>query len=145
MASLAPGVHTFTLTVDDGRGGVAARSVNVTVIDNAGPEIATMRASPNLLWPPNHRMVDVTIDVALRAACDASRSCQIVDVISSERVSRAGDDDASPDWEVTGALILRLRAERGGSSEGRVYTITIECVDQSGNTTRRTVTVSVPK
>ena len=104
-----------------------------------------MRASPDLLWPPDHRMVDVTIEVALRTACDASTSCQIVDVISSEGVSRGADDDGSPDWEVTGPLSLRLRAERSSSSQGRVYTITIECADQSGNTTRRAVTVSVPK
>jgi hypothetical protein len=49
-----------------------------------------------------------------------------------------------PDWEITGALTVNLRAERSGSGSGRVYTILVEAQDASGNTTRERVTVSVP-
>ena len=55
-----------------------------------------------------------------------------------------GDGNTSPDWEITGDLTLDLRAERSGQGDGRVYTITIECTDASGNPSAKDVTVIVP-
>src|SRR4030095_17005765 len=52
--NLLPGHYTFTLTVDDGRGGTATDTVNVTVIDNVAPEIKIASATPGVLGPPNH-------------------------------------------------------------------------------------------
>ena len=56
-----------------------------------------------------------------------------------------GDGDTSPDWEITGDLTVKVRAERAGMGTGRVYTITIACVDTSGNQTTSVMTVTVPK
>jgi hypothetical protein len=39
---------------------------------------------------------------------------------------------------------VKLRAERSGTGEGRVYTITITATDASGNVSKQTVTVAVP-
>jgi len=44
---------------------------------------------------------------------------------------------------VTGPLTVKLRAERG--KEGRIYTITVECVDAAGNRSRKQVFVTVPR
>jgi hypothetical protein len=143
--SLLPGSYTFTLTVDDGHGGTASDAVNVTVIDNVGPEIGTVSATPSVLASKNHQMADVSVHVLLTSSCDATSTCRIVNVSSSEPVNGVGDGDTAPDWEVTGALTLRLRAERGQSPQGRIYTITIECVDEAGNASQREVTVSVPR
>jgi endo-1,4-beta-xylanase len=38
-----------------------------------------------------------------------------------------------------------LRAERSGTGSGRVYTITYEAADDSGNVTTRQATVTVPR
>ena len=38
-----------------------------------------------------------------------------------------------------------LRAERSGQGSGRVYTITYEAKDKSGNATTSSVVVTVPK
>jgi hypothetical protein len=38
-----------------------------------------------------------------------------------------------------------LRAERSGTGEGRIYTITYKVTDDCGNETFATVTVTVPK
>jgi hypothetical protein len=46
---------------------------------------------------------------------------------------------------VLGPNLVRLRAERSGLGDGRTYTITVTCRDTAGNTTARTVTVTVPK
>ena len=69
---------------------------------------------------------------------------RIVSVKSNEPVNGTGDGDTAPDWEVTGALTLNLRAERAGGG-GRVYVITVESRGDSGNASTRTVTVTVPK
>lgn len=61
-----------------------------------------------------------------------------------ERSLWPGGGDTPPDWVITGPLTVDLRAERSGKGSGRVYTITVECSDASGNTATKTVTVTVP-
>jgi len=40
---------------------------------------------------------------------------------------------------------VRLRSERSGSGDGRVYTITFKVIDAAGNVATATAKVSVPK
>lgn len=116
------------------------------VADTTPPVISNVGVNPAVLWPPNHRMVDVTVgyDVTDDVDSPAAISCAL-SVSSNEPVNGTGDGDAGPDWEVIDAHHLQLRAERAGTGGGRVYTITITCTDSSGNASARTVTVSVPK
>jgi streptogramin lyase len=101
------------------------------------PTIATVSAAPNLLWPPNHKLVPVTVSVTASGGC-SSVTCRITSVRSNEPL------DSDGDWAITGNLTLELRAERLGSGTGRIYTITVQCVDSLGNSTTKTVNVSVP-
>ncbi|HEV2904006.1 MAG TPA: proprotein convertase P-domain-containing protein, partial [Pyrinomonadaceae bacterium] len=90
------------------------------------------------LWPPNHKMVDVTVNYAV-----ASCSFCTLSVTSNEPITGTGDDDIGPDWEIVDSHKVRLRAERAGTGTGRIYTITITC--QNGvNTDVETVQVKVP-
>jgi hypothetical protein len=69
----------------------------------------------------------------------------VLTVASSEPVNGQGDGDTSPDWQVIDDHHVLLRAERGGKNkDGRTYTITTTCTDESGNATVKTSTVSVP-
>ena len=43
-----------------------------------------------------------------------------------------------------GMVLVQLRAERSGTGDGRVYTITITASDASGNQSTATVDVRVP-
>jgi hypothetical protein len=142
---LAPGVHAITLSVDDGHGGVAADEVVITVVDTVPPEIVAVAANPAVLNSANHQMVPVSVSVSVSASCDQKASCRIVSVRSNEPVDGVGDGDTAPDWEITGSLTLKLRAERSGGGTGRVYTITVECVDAAGNAVTSTVAVLVPR
>ncbi len=142
--TLPLGTHKITVTVDDGRGGTASDTTLVTVHDTMRPTIKSMRSSSNVLWPPNHRMVPVTLFPSVSDTCHAARSCSISGVSSNELVNGVGDGDTEPDWEITGDLTVNLRAERSGKRSGRVYTIMVECADESGNSAMKTMTVTVP-
>ncbi len=106
-----------------------------------GPGNLSASATPNVLFPPNNKLVPVTITVTNH---ESFTDCHIVSVASSEPIN--GKGRKSQDWIITGDLTLLLRAERSGQEKGgRVYTVTIECTDSQGNTTQTTVTVSVPR
>ena len=137
------GTFTFTLTVDNGQGGTDSDSVDVTVQDTTPPALDGLAASPDLLWPPNHKMVPVALSATAVDACDPAPVVQIVGVTSSEPVTGPGDETA-PDWMITGPLSVDLRAERLGQGEGRVYTIEVEAADASGNAATYTTEVLVP-
>lgn len=135
-ASLAQGANTVTVRVSDGKAAVAQCSTIVVVRDTRPPRIIEVKANPHVLWPPNHRLVPVRVTV--RAEDCGPIRCRIVSVRSNEPVGH------EPDWIITGDLTLLLRAERWGRWHSRIYTITVECRDAVGNTSRRSVYVTVP-
>ncbi len=136
------GDTVVTLTVADDKGASDTCGATVTVIDEENPVISLVTASPNKLWPPNHKMVPVTVSVDATDNCDLA--CEIISVASNEPVKGLGDGNTAPDWVITGDLTVNLRAERSGKGNGRVYTITVECADLSGNSSTGTATVTVP-
>jgi hypothetical protein len=83
----------------------------------------------------------------LRRRTDLAPIFEIIDVTSDEPVDDPTDTEAvstSPDWSIVGDDLVNLRAERMGNGDGRVYTITIEATDASGNSSQETVEVIVP-
>jgi len=115
-------------------------------LETTPPVISNLSAAPNVLQPPKHKMVPVTVSVTVTDNCDASvaQSCQIVQVQSNEPVSGTGEGDTAPDWQITGNLTVNLRAERAGSGTGRVYTIFVRCTDNAGQSGGTATIVSVP-
>jgi hypothetical protein len=149
LTQLPPGPYTLgntvvTLKVTDETGLSGFCSATVTVKDMEAPTIEKVTANPNIIWPPNHKMVQVTVDVLASDNCDTEPACKIVSVSSSEPVDGLGDGDTSPDWKITGDFTVNLRAERSGTGNGRVYTITVECTDNYENSSTETVDVTVP-
>jgi len=122
--------------------GTASGSFHVTVVDTTPPTIVSITASPNNLWPPNHKMADVTLTVIATDLVDPAPTSHIVSVSSNQADNSNGDGNTTTDFIITGPLTLQLRAERDDNSD-RVYTITIATSDSTGNTASGTVTVTV--
>jgi uncharacterized repeat protein (TIGR01451 family) len=109
--------------------------VQVTVL-NPVPVVLHATATPATLWPPKHQWVDATTAYTIQDNCGPIAITQ--EVSSNEPVDGTGDGDTAPDWQVMDDHHVRLRAERAGTSSGRVYTITItatDSVNQSGHGT----------
>jgi hypothetical protein len=113
--------------------------------DTTAPVIHSAVASPHVLWPPNHEMRDVTVTVSVTDDIDPQPLTRILEVTSNEPELGIGSGDYAPDWEITGNLTLRLRAERSGAGRGRVYTIKVQSTDFFGNASVTSTTVSVPR
>ena len=130
------GTTTVSCTATDTHGNFSTGSFVVTVNDTTAPAVTSTMPSPSVLWPANGSMVTVHVTV------DAS------DIVSdtTSHISRiTGNDGATAaDWEITGKLTARLRAERSGGGHGRTYTLTVKTKDEAGNTTTSTTTVVVP-
>jgi hypothetical protein len=114
--------------------------VYITINDTTPPQILNIAATPNKLWPPDHRMVPVTLIANAVDDYDPSPVSRIIEVRSNEP-----QGSFAPDWEITGPLTVNLRAERLGSARGRTYTIVVECKDASGNASTGFVEVEVPR
>jgi hypothetical protein len=115
--------------------GDACDALQLTVV----PSIA-------LLWPPNHEMVPVTLDVVAEHP-QGTPQVTLISVASSEPDDGAGDGQTVSD--IQGAALgladfeLDLRAERSRNGNGRVYTITYLATYGSA-THSVSATVSVP-
>jgi hypothetical protein len=138
------GTNLVTCTAMDPSGNMTIKTFPVIVSDIEPPAIQSVTASPASLWAPNHKMNPISVSVVATDNC-AIASTRIVSVHSNEPANGVGDGNTSPDWLITGDLTLELRAERSGTGNGRVYTVTVEVTDTSGNKTQKTTAVVVPK
>ena len=137
------GTNAVDVTVTAGTNVLASCSFTITVLDTEPPVITNASPSRSVLWPPNHKMVAVTVDYDDTDNCDPAPESAL-SVTSSEPELVRGSGRTRPDWEVLDDHHVLLRAERSGHGDGRTYTITITCTDQAGNASTADVTVSVP-
>jgi hypothetical protein len=143
-STFALGATTVSCTATDAAGNATTKTFTVNVVDTTAPVISSFTPSESVLWMPDHRMVPLTILVTVGDVVDPAPVCSIVSISSNEPIDGTGDGDTGPDWSFSG-LSLSLRAERSGTGNGRVYTISGECRDSSGNVATASTTVRVPK
>lgn len=113
-------------------------------LDVAPPTVTSVSASPDTLWSPNHKMVDVTVTVAAEDDFGSAVNYSIIGVTSNEPILAPGSGNTAADWQITGDHTVQLRAERAGNGTGRVYTIQLAVYDSWGNSTPASVQVTVP-
>ncbi len=88
----------------------------------------------------------MTVSASDSDNCDPNPVCKILSVTSNEPDLGCGSGDVPNDIQMTSnPLTVQLRAERCARKTGRIYTITVQCKDASGNTSTKTTTVTVKK
>jgi hypothetical protein len=166
----AIGVYPITVTADDGHGGTVSQNFTWRVSANSAPVCTAATASPSSLWPPDHKFVTIGIKGITDPDGDAT-TIKINRILQDESTTPDGHFDGdgcsghhhsdNDDWDrwddwgsgntsidgiisATNMSVAQLRAERAGTSDGRVYEIRFTASDPSGNSCTGTVFVGVP-
>jgi hypothetical protein len=105
---------------------------------------ATIHANPNILWPPNHKLVPVTVSGRVFDTTSppaGSIHFSVVDEygqVDPHGTVRLGPHD-------TYSFVVMLPASRTGQDkDGRTFTIFVTASDGAGNTTTVDTVVLVP-
>ena len=99
----------------------------------------TLVATPSILWPPNHKMVDIALSGI--TSSNGTVTLTVTNVSSSEDINGLGDGNTDVDASLSP---LQLRAERSGKGSGRIYTISVTAADCAGDTANLSIDVTVP-
>jgi len=129
------GITQVTLIVADNHGATDSCSATIEVRDTT-PPIVTCSVLQTLLWPPNHKLVNVGLSAAAVDECSPGLIPLDIRVLSNG----GGVNDATGIAPGT----LQLRAEREGRLPGRVYLLVVTAADASGNLGVNCCTVVVP-
>lgn len=136
-------IATITVTAPSGALGLAIGDLAIAACP--APEI-DVTVTPAILQSPNHKMVDITASVDVSGGCGVV-TVALVSVTSDEPDN--GVDDGNTVNDIDGVdsgedYDFRVRAERCGSCDGRVYTVTYSATDESGNVSYGTAEILVP-
>lgn len=123
-----------TGAVVDNAGNTATASVTLN-IDKTSP-VVNISAEPESLWPPNKKMVDVSIN---------GSATDVTSAISSVNITVTDEYGIYNMTVPNFGSAIQLEAWREGTdSDGRRYTITAVAIDMAGNKTTGTADVIVP-
>ena len=134
ISGLREGENVITAASADAAGN-AVRATATVVLAPRLPQI-TVTATPDVIWPPNHKMVPVTIagGVAANGSDIKSVSISVSDEYGKHEYNN-----------LTFGSTVMLEAWRNeNDTDGRKYTITVVVTDRWGITTAKTATVTVP-
>jgi hypothetical protein len=106
---------------------------------NDPPTCNLAQSSVASLWPPNHKLLPVSI----RNVIGTGDTLTVTGVTQDEAVNGLGDGDTGPDAVIEDGNLL-LRAERSGTGDGRVYRVSFNATDAEGSCSG-SVTVGVPR
>jgi len=109
---------------------------------NADPVCTNASPSSDSLWPPNHKFVDISINGVTDHDGD-SVTITIDSIFQDEAVDAKGSGNTSPDGEIDGDT-AKVRSERSGKGDGRVYEISFTADDGNGGSCSGLVQVGVP-
>ena len=138
LRALSGRTYTLNVRCADLAGNFASAAVAVYVPpDTTAPVITSVVANPGVIWPPNGKMVPVSVSISATDNVDALPQCAVKSVV----VSGGSADDAV----VTGAFSASVRAEKNADGSSRVYTVKVTCADAAGNKSWGSTTVTVSK
>jgi uncharacterized repeat protein (TIGR01451 family) len=129
------GKHYLEYYSVDNAGNVESTHNQTHYVDDSGP-VVTISASPNSLWPPNHKMKNVVISGSVTDAGSGIASVTFAVV----------DEYGQVEPTITHfSQTIQLEAWRNGNDmDGRMYTITATATDNLGHITTASTVVLVP-
>lgn len=123
---------------------ILAEIFDSALIGDSEPPVVTVTANPDRLWPANHKMIPVSVQVSAQDNRDPRLVVRLESVTSSEPEDGPGDGNTQKDIEIAQDGTIYLRAERNGADAGRTYTITYRATDANGNVGFGSAKVLVP-
>lgn len=142
----SPAILGIEVEAEDLCGTGADDFAEVEVSDTIPPTIS-VGLDPGMLWPPNHKLVDIEATVVAEDNCPGV-SFELVSASSDEPDNGPADGNTTDDIQdaETGTpdVNFKLRAERAGNGDGRTYTATYTATDGSDNEATDSDTVEVP-
>lgn len=145
-----PGFTQFTVSLSVNQpkpslreAGNSADIALLTQPPNRPPVCTAATSSVPTLWPPNHQFVDVNILGVTDPDGDLV-SISITRITQDEAVDAPGSGHTAPDGTGIGTSIAKLRAERNGDGDGRIYMVGFTASDGRGGSCSGKVTVKVP-
>jgi len=136
------GVVTLGEQCDDGNLLPGDCCSPLCVSENLPPVCGFAVASIGELWPPNHKMVPVTIAGVTDPDGDPL-AIAVTAIAQDEPLDATGDGSTCPDGIGVGIATASLRSERSGNGDGRVYHVAFQAVDVCGAPCLGSVTVCV--
>ena len=130
----AQGITTLTYFATDNAGNVETAKTLTVQIDETPPVISGLPSLGCLIWPPNHKLVQV----ATVTAADALSGL----VPGSFKVTGTSNDPADGQIVVSGGptqFLVQL-----GADKDQVYTLTATASDLAGNSATTQATCIVP-
>jgi hypothetical protein len=122
-STFALGTNTVTVIAKDAAGNTATGSFTITVQDTTKPVITSVTPSIASIWPPNKKMVPVTISVVATDAV-STPTAKILSVTTNQ-------PDRYTQWQITpGSLTVNLLADRNGD-ESLAYKIFVNWIPTS--------------
>jgi Tol biopolymer transport system component len=108
-------------------------------IVNHSPDCSNVTATPDTLWPPNHKLVPVSLAGGTDPDGDQV-TLTITGVTQDEPTRHIPDATLGP-----ASNQVKLRAKRSTHGDGRVYRIAFKATDGRGGECSDTATVGVPR
>jgi hypothetical protein len=128
---------TAAIPCPDGTTTAAEGATSLADCQALTPPTIACAATPSVLWPPNGKLVAVTVNVTT------------VNATGFRLVSATADAGVATDlagWTVGSADTAgQLRATLAGSADGRTYSLVYEASNDAGATADCTLTVTVPR
>lgn len=147
--TLAPlATQSFTIVVQAGSGNTvvntatidglqddpvaANNSATVTTNINHNPVCTNATTGLGLLWPPNHKLVNGQIAGVTDVDPGDVITLSVTGITQDEPVNGEADGNTSPDATIGANGAFKVRAERSGLGDGRVYRVSFSASDGEG-------------
>ncbi|MHC4444014.1 MAG: lamin tail domain-containing protein [Planctomycetota bacterium] len=147
-----PGEYMVTYDAIDACGNAAEQVERIVNVVDTTPPVVTIGDMIEI-WPPNHKYREFNLSDLVLSAEDGCEGTLDVDIAGTiiymssdepEEAKSGGDGKTFNDMVILNTSSFKVRAERLRNGNGRVYTITFEVADASGNKTVVSCFVGVP-